>query len=198
MELLIIRHGRPETIQDSLNAADPALTEIGQAQAEAVAEWVSDEHLDAIYTSPMARARQTAAPFESLMGRVAVLEPRIAEYDKDEKSYIPMDEMKADKVAWRAWLVENTGKDMTDFAAEAVAAITEIIADHRGEKVALICHGGIINIWAANVLGLGARMFFAPDYTSINRFMASSNGAHSIVSLNETGHFRSRPELRLL
>ena len=87
---------------------------------------------------------------------------------------------------------------MTTFRDEAVGAIEEIISNHKGEKVALVCHGGIINIWAAHVLGLGAQMFFAPDYTSINRFMASSNGAKSVVSLNDVGHFRSRPELQLL
>lgn len=198
MELIIIRHGRPERVKDSLDAADPPLTEVGLAQAEAMAKWMQEEHIDAIYSSPMARAVQTSVPLETAKNMTAAVEPRIAEFDKAEKTYIPMEEMKADKAQWRAWLAENAAKDMTMFRDEAVEAIDEIISNHRGQKVALICHGGIINIWAAHVLGLGARMFFAPDYTSINRFMASSNGANSVVSLNDVGHFRTRPDLQLL
>ena len=198
MELIIIRHGRPERVKDSLDAADPPLTEVGLAQAEAMARWMQDEHIDAIYSSPMARAVQTSVPLETVKAMPATVEPRIAEYDKAERTYIPMEEMMADKAAWRAWLADNAAKDMSAFSDEAVEAINEIISNHRGEKVALICHGGIINVWAAHVLGLGARMFFAPDYTSINRFMASSNGAKSVVSLNDVGHFRSRPDLQLL
>ncbi len=198
MELIIIRHGRPERVQDAPDAADPSLTDVGHAQAEAMAKWMDGEHLDAIYTSPMARALQTSAPLEAIKGISATVEPRIAEYDKAEKSYIPMEEMKADKAAWRAWLAEQAVRDMSEFSNEAVEAIDEIIANHRGHKVAVVCHGGIINIWAAHVLELGAKMFFAPDYTSINRFMAASSGAKSVVSLNDVGHFRGRPDLQLL
>lgn len=198
MELIIIRHGRPEKVQDALQAADPPLTEVGLAQADAMAQWLNSEKVDAIYSSPMARARQTSAPLEQLMDMPALVEPRIAEYDKHETSYTPMEEMMADKARWRAWLAENAEKDMTEFRDEAVAGINEIIANHRGQKVAVVCHGGIINIWAAHVLGLGAQLFFAPDYTSINRFMASSSGANSVVSLNDVGHFRYKPELQLL
>ena len=198
MELIIIRHGRPEKVQDSPEAADPPLTAVGHAQAEAVADWLEHEHLDAIYVSPMARARQTSAPLEVLKKATAIVEPRIQEFDKNENSYIPMEEMMADKVAWRAYLAENAGMDMTAFADEVVSGIKDIIADNRGNRVAVVCHGGVINIWAAHVLGLGPSMFFAPDYTSINRFMASSSGTNSLVSLNDVGHFRTLPHLQLL
>ena len=61
----------------------------------------------------------------------------------------------------------------------------------------MICHGGVINTYAADVLGLGGQMFFAPDYTSINRFMVASSGERSVLTLNDTGHLRSRPDLLL-
>ena len=55
----------------------------------------------------------------------------------------------------------------------------------------------MINAWASTVLGLPVTLFFNPDYTSINRFMAASSGERSIVSLNETAHLRGAPDLRL-
>jgi probable phosphoglycerate mutase len=53
-----------------------------------------------------------------------------------------------------------------------------------------VCHGGVINAWAAHLLGLPRVLFFSPHYTSLNRFVAASSGQRSVVSLNETGHLR--------
>ncbi len=71
-------------------------------------------------------------------------------------------------------------------------AVETIINDHRGERVAIVCHGGIINGYLSHILGLGefARGFFYPNYTSINRVAAASSGERSIVTVNETSHLR--------
>ena len=55
----------------------------------------------------------------------------------------------------------------------------------------MVCHGGVINAWAAEVLGIEPRLFFDPTYTSINRFVAARSGERSLVSLNEAAHLRS-------
>jgi probable phosphoglycerate mutase len=70
------------------------------------------------------------------------------------------------------------------------ASIERIIAENQGRRVALFCHGGVINTWAAHVLALPLErtLFFDPRYTSINRFLAASSGERSIASLNETPH----------
>ena len=51
-----------------------------------------------------------------------------------------------------------------------------------------MCHGGVINAYASHVLGIEFPLFFQPTYTSVNRFLASSAGHRSVVSLNEAGH----------
>ncbi len=56
----------------------------------------------------------------------------------------------------------------------------------------VVCHGGVINTYTADVLGLGAMLFFEPAYTSISRVLVSRDGARSLLSLNETGHLRAR------
>lgn len=198
MELIIVRHGRPERIENADGAvADPQLTEAGHQQAVAMADWMKAEHIDALYVSPMARARQTSAPLEMALGIEAAVVDGVREFDDGESAYIPMEEMKADKEAWRAFLAENETMTRDEFRAEVLFALAEIAASNRGRRVAVICHGGVINTYAADVLGLGGTMFFAPDYTSINRFMVASSGERSIVSLNDTGHLRSSPELLL-
>ena len=89
MELIVIRHARPVRIDGGAPSdgtggpfgADPDLTDVGHRQAAAMAEWLAVERIDAIYSSPMARARQTAAPLEERLGLEAVVDDRVKEYD---------------------------------------------------------------------------------------------------------------------
>ena len=121
----------------------------------------------------------------------------VREFDDGESAYIPMEDLKADKEAWRAYLEETRNMTRDDFRAEVLESLNEITAANRGKKVAVVCHGGVINTYAADVLGLDGSMFFNPDYTSVNRFMVASSGERSVVSLNDTGHLRATPELLL-
>ncbi len=197
MELIVIRHGRPERVENASDGADPPLTDVGHRQAEAMAAWVKTERIDSIYVSPMARARQTSAPLEAALGLEATVVRGIREFDSEEPDYIPMEELKADKEAWRAMIAEMAATNRDDFIAEVLEAMGTIVADNRGKRVAVVCHGGVINAYAADVLGIDNSMFFNPDYTSINRIMCASSGERSIVSLNDIGHFRANPELKL-
>lgn len=192
-----MRHARPEHIVDADGPADPPLTEIGHRQARAVAAWLAAEPVDALYTSPMVRARQTAAPLERLLGLEAVAVHGVREYDAADTSYVPIEVMRADKDAWRRYVLEEAGIDRTAFGDEVGAALEDLIGRHRGHRIVVVCHGGVINTWAARVLGIVPTLFFNPDYTSVNRFMAASSGERSVVSLNETAHLRGAPDLRL-
>ena len=110
------------------------------------------------------------------------------EFDSEEDSYIPMEELRQDKEKWKAWIAEEQATNRDAFLAECVSGLTDIINGHGGQTVAVVCHGGVINAWASTTLGLGGNMFFEPDYTSIHRFMASSKG-HRTLRLFE----RNRP-----
>jgi probable phosphoglycerate mutase len=71
-----------------------------------------------------------------------------------------------------------------------VEALERIIAANPGGRVAVVCHGGVINAWAGHLLGVADPLFFDPTYTSVNRFLAASSGERSLVSLNESAHLR--------
>jgi probable phosphoglycerate mutase len=57
--------------------------------------------------------------------------------------------------------------------------------------VAVFCHGGVINVWTAHVLGLAPRLFFEPGYTSVHRYMCARSGQRNVLALNERGHLRT-------
>lgn len=198
MELIVVRHGRPERVEGASGGADPALTDIGHRQAQAMADWLSGESIDALYVSPMVRARQTSEPLEKALSKEATIVADVREFDATESSYIPMDEIKKDKALWKEWLQAERGVDRSDFHKATRAAVKGIVADHPRQRVVIVCHGGVINSIGSEILGLDDAMFFSPDYSSINRFLIASNGTRSVLSLNDIGHLRPFPELQLL
>ena len=193
MELILIRHGLPEKVinQDG-TPADPPLSAEGLEQAELVAAWLEHEQIDRLYSSPMKRAMQTAEPLAKAKGLEIELRDGVAEYDRNADLYIPVEQMK--ELDYDRWKKLMTG-DMVDvnFPSFVSAVITElegIVEENRGKRVAVACHGGVVNVWTSHVIGFEARMFFNPNYTSINRFMAASSGEKSLISLNEHHHLK--------
>ena len=195
MELLIIRHGLPVRIDDADGPADPELSELGHEQARRLAEWLRHDRIDAIYTSPMRRAMQTAAPLAEAFGLDAVVDDEVAEFDRNSHFYVPIEELKASgdpryEQLMRGEQLEGEVDPYT-FREVVTVAIERIIEQNRGGTVAIVCHGGVINGYASHVLGIDFPLFFQPHYTSVNRFLASSAGHRSVASLNETGHLHA-------
>lgn len=195
MELLLIRHALPVRVVVESGRADPGLTETGRAQAAAVSAWLADEGVTAIYSSPLVRARETAAPLAAECALPVVIDDAIVEWDRDSPMYIPMEELKAtDHEVWQAMAAgrwDDLGLDVDGFRTRVVGGIDAIAARHPGGRVAVVCHGGVINVYAGAVLGVDDLLFFEPDYTSITRVLVSRSGTRSIRSLNETAHLRS-------
>ena len=195
MELLIIRHALPVRRELTEGAADPELAPEGHQQAARLAGYLESERIDAIYASPMARAKETAAPLAELLNMDVSISPGVAEWDQNSPEYVPVEELKAaNDPRWQAMLDGEWSSDESeeDFRARVLDAVETIINDHKGQRVAVVCHGGIINGYLSHILGLGefARGFFYPNYTSINRVAAASSGERSIVTVNETSHLR--------
>jgi 2,3-bisphosphoglycerate-dependent phosphoglycerate mutase len=71
-----------------------------------------------------------------------------------------------------------------------VTAIEHIITGNPGGSVAVVCHGGVINVYLAHILGIERPLWFEPKYTSIHRVLASRRGDRSLQALNETAHLR--------
>jgi probable phosphoglycerate mutase len=191
VELLIIRHGLPVRIDDAQGPADPELSELGHEQARRMASWLRDEKLTAVYTSPMRRAVQTAAPLGEAVGLEPIVDDEVAEFDRGQHFYIPLEELKAAKDPRYEALMRGEQMDEVDpftFREVVTVAIERIVEANPGGKVAIVCHGGVINAYASHVLGIEFPLFFQPTYTSINRFLASSAGHRSVATLNESGH----------
>ena len=195
MELVLIRHAEPVRIAsgDVTGPADPGLTERGTEQARRLADWLAVERVDAIVSSPLRRARETAAPLGAALGLEPIVVEGISEYDAHSDEYIPIEELRALKDdRWQATIegrwADVGGVDPVEFQARVVPAIDELIGGHPGQRVAAFSHGGVVNVYLAHVLGMHRLLWFHPEYTSISRVHASRDGVRSIASVNETAH----------
>jgi len=194
VQLCLIRHGLPvRWVTDDGSAADPPLSARGRSQAAALGRWLGGEPIDALYASPLRRARETAQPVAAVHGLDARIEVGVTEFDAAADHYVPLEELKAqDPARWKALVSSGfylEGEAET-FRATVVAALERIIAAHPGARVAVVCHGGVINAWTSHLLGLERLFLFEPVYTSVSRYLAASSGERSVLSLNETAHLR--------
>ena len=197
MELLLIRHALPIRVEgEEGTAADPELADLGHEQARALADYLAGEHIDALYVSPMRRALETAVPVSAKLGLEAVVDDELAEFDRQSHFYIPIEELKEEKdQRWDDLIAGRWGTDgevdPQTFKDVVVEAVERVIAAHRGQTVAIVCHGGVINAYFAHLLELDFPMFFEPAYTSISRVLASSGGHRQVKSINEHAHVRT-------
>jgi 2,3-bisphosphoglycerate-dependent phosphoglycerate mutase len=194
MELLIVRHGLPEKIiRADGTPADPPLDANGQRQAALLAEYLGAEEIDAIWSSPLLRAQQTAAPLAAQLGLAVQIHDGIAEWDRNSHEYIPVEELKATNYSeWQAMMQGKWTSDLdeNEFYQVVNTAFEEIIAKHPQQRVVVTCHGGVINCYLAHILGMERYAFFQPEYTSIHRVMASTKGDRNIRTVNEIAHLR--------
>jgi 2,3-bisphosphoglycerate-dependent phosphoglycerate mutase len=195
VDLLLIRHAEPERIAPGSVAApaDPVLTERGRDQARRLARWLAHEPVDGLLTSPLRRAHETASVVGETLGIEVEVVDGLAEYDASADHYIPVEELRETRDHhWRAMVEgrweELGGDDPAVFQRRIVPCVDTIIGRFPGGRVAAVCHGGVINVYLAALLGMERHLWFEPKYTSISRVAAARTGERSVVTLNETAH----------
>ena len=162
--IYIIRHGQTQAnvtrmIQGQL--IDEPLNAAGLSQVEAVGRRLSDIELDRIYSSPLRRARQTAAAIRSFMPDVPYIE--LADlmemgwgvlegqsFIGDNESYFARLEKE-----WSAGHFDESvekGESINDVLKRAVRAFDFVIADSIGESVAVVTHGRLIRVLLSTYL----------------------------------------------
>lgn len=185
MQILLIRHGKPET---GTGDPDPALSEIGRAQARALAGFLSRCGIVSILSSPLRRAMETAAPTSERLGLDVRVVDGLAEADRFGESYQSVEELRRDPLTWRSFLADPIGYLGADPVAfkKAVLESVELALTGGGERAALFTHGLPINVVLAHTLCLEKFTHFVPHYCSISRLSGLSLSDLTLISVNET------------
>ena len=160
-KLLLVRHGETDWNRDGRwqGGSDTRLNDVGREQAEALAERLDGE-IDVVYSSDLARARETAEIVAAKLGLEVRLDPRLRERgfgSWEGLTTIEIEERFAD--AHRRWLAgEGAGADdaeaFEDFSARVEDFLSDVLRLHPGEEVLVISHGGSIRVIHALAAGV--------------------------------------------
>jgi broad specificity phosphatase PhoE len=134
--LLFVRHGETEWNAQRRwqGHADVPLNERGREQARELADSLSGDHLDAIYTSDLSRARDTA---EAVAARLGV--DVVVDSDLREIHVGPIEGLTADEAAaYEGW----QGEPKESHAERVLAAVRRIAERHPEGRVLVVTHGG--------------------------------------------------------
>lgn len=181
MHLTLMRHGEPA--RD--NPLDPGLTELGRAQAASVVNAVRALEIDVVCASPLRRARETADVVAAALGVEVHVEPDLAEFDRgaeyrhwEDGADVWVRYLEGDLTPW--------GTTLPDFAARVNGVMESLRAQYSGRRVLAVCHGGVVNTWACQLLGVPERVrVLEPAYASLHRSYWDEV-AWRLQSLNET------------
>jgi probable phosphoglycerate mutase len=157
-ELLLVRHGETDWNRDLRfqGHADRPLNETGREQARAIAEELAREKIDAIYTSDLERARETAELIAERAGVPFVLEPQLREIDVGEWQGLTRSEIEERfPDGMRKWHEHGhgweAGETYDELAERVLAAIARIVHQHPDGRVVVVGHGGTIRAIRAHV-----------------------------------------------
>lgn len=160
--LYLIRHGEVEERYHKVfggSRIDMALSPLGVQHGQAVAQWLKDTKIDAIYASPMLRVQQTLAPLAEQCDLKPTLIPDLREVDFGDWTGQRWDGVQEHfGVSAFDWLeiIETqgiaNGESADELTQRVQPALLQILHDHPHQSVAIFCHGGIIRVILALML----------------------------------------------
>ena len=202
--LVFVRHGKQEVPSGSFTPGlwtDPPLSELGRRQAAVVGKALAAEPVDAVLCSNLARAGQTAREVAAPHGLEPVVYPELREVEtyRDVPAGARLEDV-LPPVMWHGvqerfnrelrWDVSPFSESSAEFRQRVVTVVEGILALHPGRRLAIVCHGGVINAYLGHLLGLRQDMFFRPAHASVSRVLAG-DGRRVIHTLNELHHLEA-------
>ena len=196
--LCLVRHGETAwnaegRVQGQL---DVPLSEVGHAQARAVAAALAGERFDAIYASDLTRVRQTAAPTAERLGAPVALDAALRErhYGMFERhTYVEVRERyPAEYARFRDKDPDfdfGSGESLKAFAARSLACVAALVERHAGRSILVFTHGGVLEMVYRRAAGMtlsSPRDFEIPN-AALNRVEATP-GEWRVAAWAEVAH----------
>lgn len=183
MILTLVRHGEPVRLATGDEAVDPPLSRAGREALSTSRALLDADGYDAVWTSPLVRARQTAeiiAPGVDL-----VVDDDLAEFDRGSK-YLHWEDGKAAYARYLEGDLSAWGTTLEEFRQRIEAVVERMRASSGGGRVVAVTHGGVINNFFSVLVGSPKVSLLQPEYGSFNRFMYREDEGWTPVELNAT------------
>jgi broad specificity phosphatase PhoE len=201
-KLFLVRHGQSAGNAEGRfggHSATP-LSELGFEQARITAEALARENINAIYSSDLLRAVQTAEPLSKLTGLPIITKQEFRERNVGVLEGLTFDESKQEYPNDYYALVNRNihhvitkGESYSDLLDRIKGELREITRKHRGERIAIFTHTGALCFMTLHLLGAihrGTKQtpWIITSNCGINRFEIRGPRNVRVLALNDTRH----------
>jgi broad specificity phosphatase PhoE len=194
--IVLVRHGETDANRAGLllGRANPTLNERGREQAAAVAAALRREPVSIILTSPLVRARETAAAIGRATGVEVEVEPSLTEMDYGDWDQRRVADLSPAVAAqWRAdpAFAPPGGESLAELRGRVGPCTLTLLERAAGGTVIAVSHVSPIKAMILVALDLGDLLAWRLrlDVASISRVGPGPSGP-VLISFNDTGHLR--------
>ena len=194
--VLLVRHGLTPTTGKLLPGRAPGLhlADVGREQASLAAERISAlKHIDAVYSSPLERARETAAPIGKIVGQKVQIDRGLLECDFGDWTGAALNKLMKLPEWGTVQRAPSTftfpgGESFIAVQTRMVTAIDRLRARHLGGTIVCVSHADPIKAAVAHAMGTHIDLFqrIVIGTCSITA-VAYGYGAPIVLTVNSTG-----------
>jgi probable phosphoglycerate mutase len=205
-EVVLVRHGASAAAVEGVmfplidGRSDPPISEVGQSQAESVAERLAGEDVGALFVSPLRRTRETAAPLADATGLEPTVVPELAEVflGEFEGGEYRVRAGRGDPIikqvfAEQRWDAIPGGESLADLGRRVRGAIARIVSETGPDSTAVaFTHGAVIGELCRQATESRPFAFVHADNGSISRLVVRGDGRWLLRSFNDIAHLTVR------
>lgn len=204
--IYLVRHG-----ETSWNAggkfqghSDIPLSDVGRQQAKALAKRLQGHKIDAVYSSDLSRARETAEIIAEPHRLTVNYLPELREINFGQWEGLTYKEISESfgEISKRWWSNPLTtaipaGEKLQQVADRCNKALAEIVKKHPGETVVIAAHGGVIRVIVGTLLGMDLNHFWKLKMDNVSLSILEYHGfEQGVLELyNDTGHIKNENKI---
>ncbi len=199
--MLLLRHGQTELSvhRRYSGRGNPSLTELGRSQADAAARRLANKGgIDAVVSSPLGRARETAELTAKALGLEVVVSEGLTETDFGEWEGLTfLEAAQRDPELHQRWLGDSSvhppgGESFDEVRARVEQVRSELVAQYDGANVVVVSHVTPIKTLLQIALGVGPSLLYRLhlDLASLSIAEFYPDGGASVRLANDTSHIR--------
>jgi len=193
--VLLVRHAHTDAAGKRLTGWTPGvhLNERGRKQAERLAERLHDVPIRAIYSSPLERCRETAAPLAKAKGLPVRIRRALTEVGYGDWTGRSISSLRRTKLWRQVMLAPSTvrfpgGESLLEVQGRAISEVLRIAQAHPRDVVAVLSHADVIRLLVAHLAGMHADHLqrLVVDTASVS-VVALGDGIPRLLRVNDTG-----------
>ncbi|WP_374471854.1 histidine phosphatase family protein [Phenylobacterium sp.] len=191
--VFLVRHGSTDHLGHRISGrmAGVALNDLGRGEVARTAARLRGEAVEALYTSPIQRTRETAEVIGAALGLEAVEDGRLVEIDFGDWTGAAFADLEGD-TSWRHWNEARgsarapNGEDMAEVQDRLIRFVSDVQARHPGGRVCAVSHADVIKALLAKALGFSLDRHWALEVSpgSVSVLTAGDWGM-KVLSVNE-------------